>query len=114
MSNVTLLPNAAAEPVVNRRRGRLPATVAKLSRARLHKLAANTELKPQSRSSAYRARRDADTELVKQGADCHLFERLENLHAALGGISRAIWEMQNELLFRVDPGLEVAGKAKGG
>lgn len=114
MSNVTLLPNAAAEPVVNRRRGRLPATVAKLSRARVHKIVASTELNSQYRPSPYRVRRDAATELVKQGADRHLFERLESLNTALADMSRAIWEMQNELLFRVDPGLEAAGKAKGG
>ncbi|WP_454677490.1 hypothetical protein [Achromobacter marplatensis] len=113
MSNITLLPTAAAVPVVNRR-GRLPATVAKLSRARVLKTVSNVEPNCQYRPSPYRVRRDAATELVKQGADRHLFERLENLHTTLADISMVIWEMQNELLFRVDPGLEAAGKAKGG
>ena len=29
-------------------------------------------------------------------------------------VDNQLWEMQNALLHRVDPGLEAAGKAKGG
>lgn len=112
MSNVTPLPTAAAAPVINRWRGRLPATVAKLAPTR-----PTTALAVDHAGGAqqtYSARRLAAVALVTQGPDADLFKRLDQLRSALMDIDTQIWNATNALLFRADPGLEDAGKAKGG
>lgn len=114
MSNVTLLPSAAAPPVINRRRGRLPSSVAKLGRARALRSNATDSPAAERRYQTYHDRRQAAVECVMQSADGDLFEQLDQLHMDLAIITRKIWAMQDTLLYRFDPGLEAAGKAKGG
>lgn len=114
MSNVTTLPTAASAPVVNRRRGRLPASVAKLGRARaLREITTNGRVSEPPHQT-YSDRRKAAIATAMQGQDRGILETVDQLRAALMHVDNQLWEMQNALLHRVDPGLEAAGKAKGG
>lgn len=112
MSNVTLLPTAATSPVVNRRRGRLPTTVAKLARARAATIAAG--LPVEDTYAIYCVRREAAVAKVRQGPDAALLSHLEQLQEAVMGLNSHVRQVTNELLYRVDPGLEEAGNAKRG
>lgn len=112
MSNVTVLPTAAAAPVINRRRGRLPASVAKLA---CTSPTAALAVKPTGGATrTYYDRRQEAVALVLQGTDAALFLHLEEIQDAVLSLNRRVWEAMNALLYRADPGLEEAGKAKGG
>lgn len=112
MSNVTFLPTAAASPVVNRRRGRLPTTVAKLAHARPATAAVGRSV--EDAYGTYSARREAAIAKVRQSSDAALLSRLEELQEAVMNLNSQVWKVTSELLYRADPGLEEAGNAKGG
>lgn len=107
-------PYGCVSPVVNRRRGRLPASVAKLGRARaLREITTNGRVSEPPHQT-YSDRRKAAIATAMQGQDRGILETVDQLRAALMHVDNQLWEMQNALLHRVDPGLEAAGKAKGG
>lgn len=113
MSNVTPLPTASLDPINNRRRGRLPSSVTKLTPARAPKAIAG-ECAPADAYRAYGARRDAALATARESSDARLLEHLENLRSALMHIERQVWDATNALLYRIDPGLEDAGNKKTG
>lgn len=115
MSNVTLLPTAAAEPVVNARRpGRYPGNVTKISPYRRMSKLATADNRQAVETLTYRARRDAAEKVVMSGQDARLYAELERLRGQSFQFFEMVGALQSILLFKVDPGLEEAGNRRGG
>lgn len=114
-TNVTLLPTAAAEPVINApRRGRYPGKVTKISPYRRWSKLATADNRLAVDTLSYRARKDAAEKAVQGGPDARLYAEMELLRAQSFQFFEMVGKLQTILLLKVDPGLEEAGNRRGG
>ena len=115
MSNVTRLPTAAADPVLNApRRGRYPGNVTKIDPFRRWGKPATAGNRLAVETLTYRARRDAAEKAVMAGQDARMYAELQRLRDQSFQFFEMVGALQSILLFKADPGLEEAGNRRGG